>query len=691
MTRARPLRPLALWGAVATLALFPGLSPAGASAPEPRLVAATTAPGVPWTWGGNSYGELGSGTTQPRLVPGPVTGLADVVDLHGGREHVAALREDGTVWTWGSNQQGQLGLGTTGNTSVATRVTGISGATAVETGHNHSLALLADGTVRTWGLNADGQLGDGSTTLRRSPVTVSGLDDAVAIAAGRNMSYALREDGTVVGWGRNDEGQLGDGTRTRRLTPVRVGSLTGVVAIAGGRDHGLALRTDGSVWSWGSNDYGQVGNGTTTDQVSPVQVATGITQVIAGAHHSYALRSDGTVAAWGRNYRANLGDGTTATRTRPVSVRTLSSIVSIGSGRDTGIAVRADGRVLAWGGNSSGQVGDGTTTNRSTPVLVPGVTDAVLAGGGGAAYSVVVVADGAPPVPQDPVAAFTSTCSALSCTLDGSGSFDADGPIATYAWDYGDGEGASGTAASRTHTYAAAGTYPVTLTVTDGSGATDSFSQSVVVQDAPSASGPAFWTAASSDTNTARPSVGIPGSVRSTDRLVLVVTTNRTATLTTPSGWTLAGTVTDGTEVRSWVLTRAAGGSAGTTQTLTLDATSKTSLVLLAYEGAGAPSAVVGQPEAGSGTSHTAPAAPVAQAGSTVVRYYADKTSTVHGWTLPAALTQRATTTGSSGGMLTSVAGDQDGVPAGTVAALAATAGVSASKAVAWTIVLPPA
>ena len=81
----------------------------------------------------------------------------------------------------------------------------------------------------------------------------------------------------------------------------------------------------------------------------------------------------------------------------------------------------------------------------------------------------------------------------------------------------------------------------------------------------------------------------------------------------------------------------------------------------------------------------------MAQAGSTVVRYYADKTSTVHGWTLPAALTQRATTTGSSGGMLTSVAGDQGGVPAGTVAALAATAGVSASKAVAWTIVLPPA
>ena len=692
MTRARPYRPLALWGAVTALTVSLGLPAAEADVPGPRhaAAAAASAPGVPWTWGGNSYGELGSGTTQSRLTPGPVTGLADVVDLHGGREHVAALREDGTVWTWGSNRQGQLGLGTTANRTSPARVSGINGATAVETGHNHSLALLADGTVRTWGLNADGQLGDGSTTLRRSPVTVVGLDDAVAIAAGRNMSFALRADGTVVGWGRNDEGQLGDGTRTRRLTPVRVGSLTGVVGIAGGRDHGLALRTDGTVWAWGSNNYGQVGNGTTADQDSPVQVTNGISQVIAGAHHSYALRADGTVAAWGRNYRANLGDGSTAMRTRPVSVRTLASIVSIGSGRDTGVAVRADGRVLAWGGNSAGQVGDGTTTNRSTPALVPGVTDAVLAGGGGAAYSVVVVADGAPPVPQDPVAAFTSSCSALTCTLDGSGSFDQDGPIAGYAWNYGDGQGASGPAASRTHTYATAGTYRVTLTVTDGSGATDSVSHDIAVQDAPTGTGPAFWAAASSDSNTARPSVGIPGSVRTTDRLVLVVTTNRTATLTTPSGWTLAGTVTDGTEVRSWVLTRAAGGIAGSTLTLTLDARSKTGLVLLAYAGAAAPSAAVGQPEGGSGTSHTAPAAPVAQAGSTVVRYYADKTSTVHGWTLPPVLTQRAATTGSGGGMLTSVAGDQGGVPPGTVPALAATAGASASKAVAWTIALPP-
>ena len=169
-------RVLTRWGAAcATSLALLGLSPTGPAEARLPVAAAAVAPGgVPWTWGGNGFGQLGDGTTQPRLAPGPVVGLSDVVDLHGGREHVVALRGDGTVWAWGSSQQGQLGLGGTTNRPTPTQVPGLSGATAVETGHNSSLALLADGTVRTWGLNTDGQLGDGTTTQRRTPVSVVG-------------------------------------------------------------------------------------------------------------------------------------------------------------------------------------------------------------------------------------------------------------------------------------------------------------------------------------------------------------------------------------------------------------------------------------------------------------------------------------------------------------------------------------
>ncbi|MFD5277952.1 PKD domain-containing protein [Pseudarthrobacter sp. NPDC058362] len=71
-----------------------------------------------------------------------------------------------------------------------------------------------------------------------------------------------------------------------------------------------------------------------------------------------------------------------------------------------------------------------------------------------------------------PTASFTESCDGLSCSFDGSASTDPDGSIASYAWNFGDGTTGSTTTAS--HTYASAGTYAVTLTVTDNDGATDS-------------------------------------------------------------------------------------------------------------------------------------------------------------------------------------------------------------------------
>jgi PKD repeat protein len=76
------------------------------------------------------------------------------------------------------------------------------------------------------------------------------------------------------------------------------------------------------------------------------------------------------------------------------------------------------------------------------------------------------------------VAAFTSTCSDLSCAFDGTASSDSDGTI-VHTWDFGDGSSASG--ATPSHAYAAAGSYQVTLTVTDDRGATGSATRVVTV------------------------------------------------------------------------------------------------------------------------------------------------------------------------------------------------------------------
>jgi PKD repeat protein len=86
---------------------------------------------------------------------------------------------------------------------------------------------------------------------------------------------------------------------------------------------------------------------------------------------------------------------------------------------------------------------------------------------------------------QPPVAAFT----APSCTVNTACAFadasnDPDGSIASRTWDFGDpSSGAANAAqdANPSHTFAAAGTYQVKLTVTDNSGASDDVTNAVTV------------------------------------------------------------------------------------------------------------------------------------------------------------------------------------------------------------------
>jgi serine protease len=102
----------------------------------------------------------------------------------------------------------------------------------------------------------------------------------------------------------------------------------------------------------------------------------------------------------------------------------------------------------------------------------------VGAGSGSPNRLLYTLFSGAPPTDLPPTAAFTFTCSGLTCTFDGSGSTD-DVGITSYGWNFGDGLSGSGAVVS--HSYGATGTFTVDLTVTDGGGNTDTESKSVTV------------------------------------------------------------------------------------------------------------------------------------------------------------------------------------------------------------------
>jgi PKD repeat protein len=100
-----------------------------------------------------------------------------------------------------------------------------------------------------------------------------------------------------------------------------------------------------------------------------------------------------------------------------------------------------------------------------------------------AAQDLVVNDDGTPPpTPLPPIAAFSGVPNGLNLALDATASSDPDGSLVLFRWDLGDGTLLEGP--NLTHSYAAAGTYTVMLTVTDDQGLTDSASEIFTIDGA---------------------------------------------------------------------------------------------------------------------------------------------------------------------------------------------------------------
>ena len=211
-------------------------------------MAAIKTDGTLWLWGYNGGSVLGDNTASAKSSPvQTVAGGSNWSSVACGYLHTMATKTDGTLWTWGSNTYGQLG--TNNNTNVASPVQTVSGGTnwkQVACGYSHSVATKTDGTLWTWGRDDYGQLGDNSNTHKSSPVqTVAGGTNWKQISCGhRHYTTALRTDGTLWTWGVNTSGQLGDSSVvSRRSSPVQVyGNSTNWKSVYCGGFHALAIQ-----------------------------------------------------------------------------------------------------------------------------------------------------------------------------------------------------------------------------------------------------------------------------------------------------------------------------------------------------------------------------------------------------------------------------------------------------------------
>ncbi|MCW2797923.1 PKD domain-containing protein, partial [Nocardioides sp.] len=290
-----------------------------------------------------------------------------------------------------------------------------------------------------------------------------------------------------------------------------------------------------------------------------------------------------------------------------------------------------------------------------------------------------------------PNAAFTTTCTFLACDFDATTSTDSDGTVDSYAWDFGD--GATGTGSTANHVYQDPGTYTISLVVTDNQAATDDASSTQVVVGAPVASTVSYVGGAVNQGNVTTPNVTTPPTISAGDRMVMVLTLNAsTRVLSDPTGvtgWTVLGTTTSGSMQTRVYTKTATADDANKKVIVTLDAAAKYTMTVADYSGVRAGSIVYADfAETVTRAGHATPVVD-APAGSWVVSYWADKTSTTTGFALPGSVTGRhALCSTGTGHVCSSLADSNGAVPTGQYGGLVATADTATNNATSWSIIL---
>ncbi|MHB1491643.1 MAG: PKD domain-containing protein, partial [Cellulomonas sp.] len=322
--------------------------------------------------------------------------------------------------------------------------------------------------------------------------SVDQVDNPTSYSLEAWFSTTSSSGGKIIGFGNAQTGlssnydrhvyMQDDGTLVFGVWTGQPNTITSASSYNDGRWHYVLATQDGS----GMRLYVD-GQPVGSNPQSASQAYTGYWRVAGdttwGSSSPYLAGSYDEVAVYPRALSANDAQihyslGTTGTAPNLLPSATFQpqlegrTVTVDGSGSSD-----PDGTVQTYvwdfgdGQTAVGPTAGHTYTNPGSYTILLTVTDD--RGGTATAERVITVTNAAP------TAAFTTSSQFLTLSVDGSGSLDPDGTVAAYEWDFGD--GATATVPVTQHTYASAGTYTVTLTVTDNDGAVGTMSQTVAV------------------------------------------------------------------------------------------------------------------------------------------------------------------------------------------------------------------
>ena len=239
--------------------------------------------GTLWAWGAAGAGCLGNNTSSPpRSSPIQVGALSTWSKVYAGNYCSLAIKTDGTLWSWGTNSFGQLGKNNRVSYSSPVQVLGGQYWTHAGITETWSCGVSTDGELWSWGSGRFGQLGINiSNTNRSIPTQIGTATDWASVSIGRLTAQAIKTNGTMWAWGLGTYGQNATNDAIFRSSPIQVGALTTWAKVSQGGYAGGAIKTDGTLWTWGGNftNYGAAGNDSIISLSSPVQIGAETTWI----------------------------------------------------------------------------------------------------------------------------------------------------------------------------------------------------------------------------------------------------------------------------------------------------------------------------------------------------------------------------------------------------------------------------
>ena len=325
------------------------------------------------TWGDGFHTLLGHKTASKLTRPKVVEGVT-AVDVFAGPRHTLVLTPEGKLLGFGGNDYGQIGTGDTKEVDTPREVLQVRKVKKAACGMNYSLAVTEEGDLYHWG-HAGKEPGFFTRlfTNRRPKAAIHpvperfealkslGIED---IAAGEYHYLALTQTGSIYAWGDNEFGACGNGQILINLPhPEKLDFFENlpngdkVQRIFACGASSAALTRAGKVYAWGKNEQGQLGIATSeADYKSrfvveplPVQVATGPRAVVdlnLGSRTIVYLTEDGGVyisgmSLWSLPYK--------------VTIAKQFLVSSVCSGEDYFAFVDKKGSVIAYGGPFTGE------------------------------------------------------------------------------------------------------------------------------------------------------------------------------------------------------------------------------------------------------------------------------------------------------------------------------------------------